>query len=29
VPAIRGGASVMDIVFGDDSENEENATAMP
>jgi integrase len=29
VPAIRGGASVMDTVFGGDSENEENATAVP
>jgi integrase len=29
VPAIRGGASVMDTVFGGDSENEENATAAP
>ena len=29
VPAIRGGASVMDTVFGGGSENEENATAAP
>jgi integrase len=29
VPAIRGGANVMDTVFGGDSENEENATAAP
>ena len=29
VPAIRGGASVMDTVFGGDSEEGENATAAP